>query len=266
MKITIIIPSNRPTLMRRFLSTFHKLGALRDSVQIHLSHQEPWEVDDVLDLHHRGLISTHTLHEPANPTRMIEWRRAGMAMNPDADYYWFLDDDHQFADSSKDGTFTKTCEEYYSEVFDYLKSNPDVGVMTCRGYFGGYAWGYEIKKNPTNGILATDKGGLFIKNIGIEKICPSKLIENRGALFESVFGYNVISHGYNTARRYNCPTKSTPPGKGKKIGNSKIATYSDDIVNSNNQKYIREAFGDPLWCHSSKKYPKDIAKMLGVKQ
>jgi len=261
MKVTIIVPSNRPFKFKRFSDSFHYLGDLRDKITIHVSAQEPWKIDELQEYQHGSIIDSFSFHEKAYPTEMIKWRRAGMEANPNSDYYWFLDDDHQFANSSNSGLFRKTCFEYYKDVFEYLEKNQDVGVLSCRGYFGGYAWGYEIKKNPKNGLIATAHGGLFIKNIGLEKICPLELVNNVGALYESVLGYNTISNGYNFAKRYNSPTKTESV---KHIGNDNL-TYSKEVISKNNQKYVREKFDDPSWEHSSKKYPKGIEICLKKK-
>lgn len=263
MEITIIIPSNRPALLRRFLSSTNNLGGLRKNIIIHISAQCPNSMDDMIRLRDDGLIDSFSMHKPSNPTNMVLWRRRGMELNKNSDYYWFLDDDHQFSDAKKDSRYYKTCEQYYTEVFYYLENNKDVGVMCCNGYFGGFSWGFEIKKNQKNGLLSTDKGGMIIRNIGIESICPFDLVGNKGALFESVFGYNVMDNGYNFARRFNCPTKSEAVGASKRIGTSNVLTYSNDVVDKNNNKYIREKFNDPDWNHSSKKYPRKIANRLG---
>ena len=254
MQYTLIIPSNRPGKFKRFSTTINILGTLAHQVRIHLSVQRPWTIDLANEYLHSGIIDSFSYHPPACPMEMVKWRRSGIEQHPDSDFYWFLDDDHQFADSKSTGLFTKTCHEYYSDVFEYLKENKDVGVLSCRGYFGGYAWEYDFRKNPTNALIATSHGGLFIRNIGVEKICPESIRNNVGALYESVFGYNVMSEGYKFAKRYNSPTRTDAV---KHIGDENIS-YSHDVVSKNNQAYIRNKFNDLTWTHSSKRYPKGL--------
>lgn len=260
MKITIIVPSNRPQKLARFLASFPTLakGDFGKQYHVHISAQVPNNQKDVLRMlnYHIGEKWSLSWHLSANPTKMIMWRYQGMYENKDSDYFLFLDDDHKFDDPDLSKRFRMTCSEYYKTAFEFLEENQDVGVLCLRGSLGGSSWGYKIVKTPTNGLVSTDKGGMIVRNIGINNICEPTLLLNEGALFESVFAYSVMLHGWKNAKRFNAPTKFEAVGSHKHIGNSQVATYSDEVVNANNQKWIREIFNDPNWTHSSKQYPK----------
>ena len=259
MKINMIIISNKPEKLESLTASLHKLGSARDRISITLVAQYPvHENDDYLS--HFNTVTIVPACDKDLPIPFVWYRKEAMYANPDCDYFWSLDDDHIFADGNS--TYTKGCKEYYNEVFDWLEENPDVGVLSCKGYFGGYAWGYDFKKNPKNALVATDKGGIFFKNIGIESIINMDESRLVGALFESLATFNIMSWGFKLARRYCSPIKNTPPGKGKHISHSLNISYSNITVNRNVQKIIRQKFNDPEWEHSSKKYPAAIQQMM----
>ena len=257
----MIVISNRPKNLHRFLNSTFILSNIRHMFEIYVLAQYP-----VTGLEHFLSITDNVkIIEPVSaPVPFAYLRRQAMLMAPDSDYFWSLDDDHVFANSNGK-TFSKTCSDYYREVFEFLENNQDTGVVTCRGFVGGYSWGYKFVKNPINGLVATDKGGIFLKNVGVDKIVSEDEGMLVGALFESLAAYNILSLGYNHIRRYNSPVKNIPPGKEKHIDGSSNISYCDETVNANIQGYIRKKFDDPNWTHSSKKYPKAIAKILGVK-
>lgn len=265
MHIAIIIPTNRPRKFFRFADSLSNLGEFAENIHVHASIQHPWMQDELEMMISKGAIQSYSSHSQAKPTRMVEWRFSGMRENQDADYFLFMDDDHQFSNPSKTARYQMSCEEYYRTSFEFLENNQDVGVLCLRGSLGGSDWGYGFRKTPKNGLVSTDKGGMIVRNIGIERICPVSILENRGALFESVMAYNVMSCGYKNSKRFNCPTKSEAVGSIKHIGGSRNVTYSDNVVDENNNKYIREKFCDPTWNHSSKKYPKGILELIKYK-
>lgn len=262
MKIGMLIISNRPKDLEQFLETIHLLGGLNKHIKICAILQPPFTSREKF----LSLVDSYELVEnKGEPVPFVWYRKRAMLLAKDCDWLWSLDDDHRFADSSGE-LFNKTCEEYYSDVFDWLEKSNTVGALSCRGYVGGYQWGYDFKINPKNGLVATDKGGIFIRNIGVDKIIELEEENLVGALFESLAIYNVLSYNYKLGRRYNSPVKNRPPGKKKHIGGSGVSSYSDGVVGNNIQKRIREKFNDLEWTHSSRKYPKQIAEIIGVHQ
>lgn len=253
--VGIVIPSNKPHKFERYAATLDKLGGLREQFQIAVVAQYPW-TREKLDSHFEcGEIDLFTLMPETEITHMVLWRRTGMSLLANCDYFLFMDDDHKFQDG-KD----KTCEQYYSEVLDWLDANQDVGALTCAGYFGGYAWGYDFKKTPKNSIIAVQKGGLFIRNIGVNTICPVHLTRNIGAMFETVFTYNVMLAGYKWAKRFNAPTYCERPGQVDGTRKS----YSTEIVYGffGNGKWVRENFEDPTWEYNNRRYPKKLCRLF----
>lgn len=260
MKIAMIVISNRPEMLERFTNSLDDIiPGLRNQFELCCLLQPPFTGEEPC----LAKVDRWALRPaPGKPTPFAKLRKEAMLLYPDCDWYWSLDDDHYFANSGGE-TFTKTCYEFYYDVFQYLKYNHDAGVLTCRGYVGGYSWGYDFKVNPDNGLVATDKGGIFFRNIGPDSIVEPEEEELVGALFESLASYNIMSFKLNHVRRYNSPIKNVVPGAEKRIDVSENISYSNETVNANIQGHIREKFQDPNWTHSSKKYPAYIARMIG---
>lgn len=258
MKIALIVISNRPAKLKRFLDSLAKFPELASQVVVAVTAQGNPEHYQHLVGKYQFRYMINVIKQPEPPVPFVWLRKSTMNLLPDADFYWSLDDDHQFCDANPNNTLNKTVTDYYTEIFSLLRSRPEIGAVSSRGYFGGYAWGYDIRLNPSNGLVATDAGGIILRNIGVDKIIEPDEEHLVGALFESLAIYNIMSHGYKLARRFNSPVKFEPPGAGKHIGGSNNISYSDKIVEANIQKRIREKFNDPGWTHSSKKYPRGV--------
>lgn len=256
MKVGMIVITNRPDDFKQFMESMKVLGDFRERFMLFALIQPPFNgYEDFLD--DVDFIEKCNKCFPPIPFVYLRKKIMNLAASYGCQWFWSLDDDHRFMDGKGD-TFNKTCAEYYTEVFDHMENNPETGVITCRGYFGGYASGYDFVTNPKNGLVATDKGGIFFRNIGVDKIiepCEERLC---GALFESLATYNIMNYGFNHVRRYNSPIYSVPPGKQKRQGISDNISYCDETLNKNVQGRIRQKFNDPTWTHSSKKYPKGL--------
>ena len=262
MKIALILISNRPDKMKRIMNSIHIMNSFKYELIICAAFQHPICVDDEFV---KKIDRYVFIENKGQPTPFTWYRKQAMALADDCDYFWFLDDDHQFKDG-KGALLNKTCVDYYDDVFDFLAENIDVGVFSCRGYFGGYGWGYDIKRMPKNALISTDAGGFIIKNIGIDKIiepCEENVV---GAFFELLASFNTMATGLKYAKRFNSPISFEPPGKTKHFGNSKNISYSDNVVSNGIQKIIREKFNDATFNVMSKKYPLKIASMFGVSQ
>lgn len=261
-KLGIMIVSNRPTKLDRFHKSTYLAQKLNEIAVYGLVFQEP--VSEV-PFNFKYAIQIDKFDQ-TKPLPMLQLRRHGLELLRDCEYIICLDDDHQFVAERPGKRFGMSTEDYYLSSVKYMDDNPDVGVLSQRGYFGGVAWGYNITKNPKNGLIENNAGGLLLRNIGIDKMFPQECRGFVGVMSEPLIGYNIISHGYNYAKRFNCPNKFDVPGKNKHVNSGTNISYSEEVANENAQGYIRNKFGDPTWRHSDKKYPKLIAKQIGVKQ
>lgn len=259
MKIALIVISNRPNNLKRFIDSLAVVSEIRELFTICCLLQNPFTGNETFL---SGIDRFNIIESKGEPVPFTLYRKMAMQMMPDADWFWSLDDDHQFANGNGD-MFNKSCSDYYSEVFQYINGNNYVGAVNCKGYVGGYSSGYDFIVNPSNGLVATDKGGIFLRNIGIDEIIDSSEENLVGALFESLAIYNIMHRGYDLVRRFNSPMTNKNPGSAKHIGGSGVISYSDEVVNSNIQGHIRKKFNDPTWTHSSKKYPKLISERIG---
>ena len=242
-------------MLDRMLNSIYKLGGNLDRIKIFATLQPPFTGKEDCLKFLDGWVMDEPCGDGIIPFARYRRKVLELASEHGVDWFWSMGDDHIFSDSGGD-LFTKTCEEYHRDVFDWLDENDDVGAISLKGYVGGYSWGYDFCKMPRNGIVATDKGGFMVRNIGVDKILPLDEAELVGALFESMAVYNVMWHDYKFAVRFNSPTKCpNMPGQSKRIGGSRNKSYSDDTINNNLQGKIRHKFADPTWDHSSKKYP-----------
>lgn len=255
--IGFVVVSNRPAKLKRFIKSFQHIPILRSKSCMILTHQSPVDVPPNEFDRAVGLPP----FDKSKPLPMLQLRRHGIALTSDCKYICYLDDDHQFAPSRPGKTFYKSSEEYYLECIDYMDENQDVGILSLRGYFGGYSWGYGFKKMPSNGFIENNAGGIFMRNIGHENIFPPECYSFVGVMSEPLCGYSIMSQGYKYAKRFNCPNKFEAPGKSKHVSNGAVLSYSEQIANENVQGYIREKFDDPTWRYSDKKYPKGILKI-----
>lgn len=262
MKVGMIVISNRPDDLEEFLHSMSVMKSFRSQFGVYCLLQDPFTGHEPFL---RSVDKYNIVKNLGAPIPFAYYRRMAMKLCRDVDWFWSLDDDHRFQDSIGK-MFNKSCVEYYNDVWSFLRSHEDVGVLSCRGYFGGYSTGYDFVINPDNGLVATDKGGLFLRNIGVDKIVSDEESHMRGALFESLAAYNIMDFGLKFARRYNSPIHSRPPGKNKRQGISQNVSYSDETLNNNLQKYIRDKFDDPTWTHSSKRYPARLRAKLQPKK
>lgn len=261
MKISLMLFSNRPEKMERFLKSLELLESIRHKFTVTALLQEPYTGREHF-LKKIDKIDFHPAVKP--PVPFLKLMKRAMEITRDADYFWSLGDDHQFFNPNNNLKFNKTAAEYYEECFNFLENNPKTGILSCKGYLGGYASGYNFVKNPSNGLISTADGGIFYKNVGIENIIDTYEEGLVGALAESLCAYNILDLGYDMVRRFNSSTKHERPNKKEKhIGGATNLSYSDKIVNTNIQYRIRFKFDDPEWTHSSRKYPKKIAIKLG---
>lgn len=267
-RIAFVIPSNRPVTLRRFIKSLDNSPWIVENSIFVFVIQEPvydWDLKDWLKSnvdHKITLIDSFK----TNPKPMLQLRRHGLQNISimDSDYICFLDDDHQFVSERPEKNYPMSSDEFYRTSCEWLDANLDVGILSQRGYFGGYAWGYKPEKNPSNGLIENEAGGILFRNISINTTFPEECWNFVGVMSEPLVGYNIMAAGYNFAKRFNCPNKFDKPGKTKHVESSgSNITYSEQVANENAQGYIRKKFNDPIWRHSNKKYPKDIAKRIG---
>lgn len=259
-KLGVMIVSNRPSKLQRFVNSISLMKNLNEVAVYGLVYQKP-----IIDVPYRFDYKKEIpAFDKSKPLPMLQLRRHGIELLKDCEYILCLDDDHQFVEERPGKLFPMSSDDYYLSSLEYMEKNPDVGVLSNRGYFGGYAWGYNIVKNPKNGLIENNAGGILFRNIGIEKIFPIECHDFVGVMSEPIIGYNIIAEGYNYAKRFNCPNKFDVPGSNKHVNSGTNLSYSEELANENAQGYIRKKFNDPTWRHSDKKYPKAIAKMLGV--
>lgn len=263
MKLAIVTISNKKNELIKLAKSIKKIGINCDFFVCAQEFDNILFQDDEVNI---TQIIINPKSESKMPVPFAKLRRNVMKLAADYsdyDYFWQLDDDHILRNSNGN-TYCKTSYQYHEEVFEYLSKNPQTGVLSIKGFLGGANCGYSFLKNPKNGLISTNKGGLILKNIGIDNICNEYESKLLGALEESLFAYNIMSNGYDYVVRFNSSTYQKPCSA--KIGNIINISYSDETVNSNIQGYIRKKFDDPVWYHSSKLYPNKIAKILGIKQ
>ena len=266
-KIGFMVLSNRPHKLKRFQASIEKMPWLRNNAAFGLVYQQPVIAENYTFYTHSKKIDDFNYYRSNNlPLPMVQLRRHGLNLLQDCEYICCLDDDHEFVEERIGKNYPKSSEQYYIESLEWMDKNNDVGILSQRGYFGGYAWGYEPKKNPNNGLIENNAGGILCRNIGIDTMFPKECHEFVGVMSEPLIGYNIVAKGYNFAKRFNCPNKFEAPGSNKHVNSGSNISYSEEVCNKNVQGYIRKKFDDPNWRHSSKKYPKLIAEILGVKQ
>lgn len=263
MKLGFVVVSNNPVKLKRFIASTQHLDRLKQHALFTLTHQRPVTKDDIQPFDRTVELEPF---DHSKPLPLLQLRRHGLQLVSDCDYICYLDDDHQFVPERPGKTYPKSSDDYYMEAIEWMDENPDVGVLSLRGYFGGYAWGYNFKKMPANGLIENNAGGIFMRNIGIDRIFPRECWDFIGVMSESLSGFNVMSHGYKLAKRFNCPNKFDVPGANKHVGVNANISYSEEICNANAQGYIRRKFNDPTWRHSSKQYPKGILEILSAKK
>lgn len=261
-KLGIMVVSNRPGKLSAFSTAARTQEKLNEIAVYGLVHQDPVCLIPTIFKYAFDLEP----FDKTKPLPMLQLRRHGLNLLRDCEYIICLDDDHRFQCAREGKKFGMSTEDYYLSSLKYMEDNPDIGVLSQRGYFGGFAWGYNIVKNPKNGLIENNAGGIMLRNIGADKIFPVECHNFVGVMSEPLMGYNIINHGYNYAKRFNCPNKFDVPGSKKHVGIRANISYSEEVANQNAQGYIRFKFHDPTWRHSDKKYPKLIAEKLGVKQ
>lgn len=258
-RMAFIIPSNKPSVLEGFIDSMVHIPRLREVCDFILVYQEPVELTREIRNAFAKSIQIDAFVK-SKPLPMLQLRRYGLQLAKEYDYICYGDDDYRFMPYRYGKNLPMSSDEYYLSSLDYMDQNPDVGVLSQRDYFGGNAWGYEIKKNPKNGLIENSSGGILLRNIGADIIFPRECWDFVGVMSEPLCGFNIMAEGYSLAKRFNCPNRFTRPGASKHVETGTNISYSEEVANENAQGYIRRKFNDPTWRHSSKKYPKGLPK------
>ena len=256
MKIGLIMISNRPDNLAKFVQNLDRLGEFGDHLVKSVLIQSPFSGNESCLGEFDRVGHDDAVDSRVEAVPFLRYRRKAMALVGDCDWFWQIGDDHVLRDS-KGEVFSKTLSEYYMDVLDFISANNRIGVVSCKGFFGGRCAGYRFNTNPTNGLISADNGGIFFKNIGIDSIISYEDAMLVGAIEEMLVSFNIISEGYGFARRFNSPV-TTP--KYKKIGDA--ISYSIDTLDANIQGRIRQKFNSPYWNFEEKKFPKQIMDMI----
>lgn len=261
MRVGIILISNRPDKLNNFVSSLNKLPRLRSAVEVYAAVQPPFtgaepalkELDGFVLVENYGV-----------PVPFTWYRLQAMLLARECDLFWSLDCDHKFDESGSGMHIT----QYYFEVFRYFNFEKDAGVLCCTGE---EKEDYNFHVNPRDRKIWTDRGGLFLRNIGVDKIIEPSEQHLVGALFECLAAYNIMSYGYSFAKRYNAPLKmeryTTERGYKRYMVKHMDVSYSDSVLDVNIRGRIRSKFEDPTWGPdetnvASEHYPDKIERVL----
>jgi len=249
MKISIVMPAHRPRLIRRFMNSMVHMAPFEKGVDIEvcIAASGPVTYDMLVDYGVDKFIILPT-PEPNEPFPFVEYTARAMELGT-GDYFLRVDDDLQFKPAKGDRPSSGT---YFMEAYRWLVNNPDVGVMCTRGYLGGSAWQYEIRKDSTNGLISTNVG-ILTKNVPVAM--PNE--EERkllGTMEESVMAYRVLADGFTYAKRFYNPTTYDYPIP-RRSGERLKPNYTPEVIQKYGGGYIQRRYKDRKWTHERKKFP-----------
>jgi len=252
-KIGIILVSNREQVIRdNWLSTLKALDKFRDKIDTGFSFvvQEPVSESLIRELQKLGPVVHKKKMSPFN---WVETKNEA-CRNVDAKYWLNTDDDFKFDGMNTTGDWT-TAERYMDAVI-YLDDHPKCGYVMMNGFFGGHAFGKEIRLAKT-GMWAL-RCGAFLRNVTKEWTYARPELNRPGALDETAAVYSRIEEGYFPARGFNTPVYN---GRTKRIqdNHDRIEYNNAYIYSKGIGAAIREYYDEPNWRYETKKLPQKLS-------
>lgn len=176
-----------------------------------------------------------------NPVSMCRIRNDCMMMCPDCDVYLFLDDDHYFKAGSA---------EHYNLAIKSFEEDPELGLVMCAGYLGGYNYVGKLKYDYAKFWMTSR--GLFLRNIHrcLESpIYPASLLEyHSGGYEETLASMEIFQANLKMATLFNCPTlhPRTVHMEGSKNKNEDDEVHNVDVSAESLERYIFEQFNEKV--------------------
>jgi len=253
MKISVIVPSNDKRRMNSFIRRFDKMKTFKNKVTLVIVCNGGLKSSDLIV---KPYIHTVDSNECNDTDKAIipfaKLRGLGMK-SVKADWFLFLDDDHEFDDNANKNLL---------HSIEFLKTHKDCGVLQLEKD-NKEKIGFYIKKNAH---IWTSRG-CFIKNIDFDYDKFDKLV---GACEELLFAYTVLYEGFipyciwNSGISRNSPVENSKLGKRHKEFND--ISYLEKTLDDNIIGYIRELYGDKDWQFYGKlsnlTYPNDLRQRI----
>lgn len=263
-KLGIILPTNNPSQFLNMLlpTVTHMVELIGDAVWL-INFQPPWIQRDIrfatsiLGNHGFDVKFTYTSRWD-KPIKIIKMREMCAKLEPDCQFYLFIDDDFKLSPGTK--MFHYTSGQRYSQSLDYLERQPGCGLINTKSFLGGHRWGLKIGPCPNHmaDMYATNRG-LFLRNMSEHGflLSPDSMHDLRGDLEESALAFARIELGYYAAKAMNNPTVHLT-GKLDQYDNDLLNMHNFKVINENVGKWIRNRYNAPEWQYEDKRLPGNL--------
>lgn len=262
MKIGIAITTNNPKVtFSSFLPTLENITEINSKAVFLINFQPPWGVNQILEairvIEGNGFEVRRTFTGGWDkPIEIMAMREEAALLGEDCDAYLLCDDDFKF--SSGTPQQKKSSGMKYLDCINFLEENERCGVITVKGFLGGYQWGEDIKR-VWHDMYSTNRG-LFLRKIEGFNIAPEETLVIRGGLEESIAVFARLERGYWPAKQMNNPTISYT----ERVDDESLPLddfHHPEVIKKNAQAYIQRKYSDPNWDYQKKKIPKGIKKV-----
>ena len=146
-----------------------------------------------------GIKQINSQYDPSKLSMAII-RNDTMNIDPNLQYYAFMDDDFKFNEGAA---------SHYQLILDTMDSDPNLGMVMSAGFLGGYRY-KGIPKYAVAKHWHTCRG-LFIRNLH-KPYSPcyslAALQLHRGGYEEMLVAYEMLGDGYSLATMFNNPTSN----------------------------------------------------------
>jgi len=259
MKAAIIIPTNNPTLFKKYiLSSLKYVEEIYDFTEWNILFQPPYTSSDIAEILQTfsdlWLKVNHDFYEPpVEPISILDLRSRCADMSPDVDLYLSLDDDMRFSPGTN--KYQRSSGERYLEALIYCYRHERCGGLDCRGFLGGTGWGCDIR--PVWNWCPSMASGMVFKNMkkhgfhltpDYDEGKPRSLLGGWDEVLNVVVRVEL---GYYWAVQRNNPTYH-------KTGTNEIGYHNPadhwqnkSVVDANVRKWIRDRYDAPDWEHSA---------------
>lgn len=192
---------------------------------------------------------------PIANIRNIAFR--GTEIEP-GDIIFNLDDDFIFSSGTR--LYKWSSGDHYSDVIEYMRSNPRCGAVMCTGHLGGTGKGRTIY--PRMGDLWATYRGLFLRRIPEMELplVPKWSLPMRGPLEETAMVYSRIENGLFASKTMNCPTRNGAtihPSEDREDDPIHSIVLSDAYMT----RFIRDRWGDQSWNYQRRKLPQGLIQL-----
>lgn len=207
------------------------------------SHEEVLEVVNKFNEKFKELNKTtwkieYVENDQYVPVSMVRIRNDCMMIDPNLNYYMFVDDDTKFNSGAGMN---------YSDMMNFMDQDDRLGSIMSAGYLGGYNYVGKLKYDKCKWWMTNR--GLMLRNINKDKdyspVYSKSALECVGGLEEIIACCDMLLSGYKTSTYFNNPTSSRPTNlnSGGNPRYSKNEIHNYDIFTESFYNYTSSVLG-----------------------